>query len=549
MANAHIGRVETIDGGVTVTPLSGIESPLTQGMPVYMNDLIKTDADASVRIRLHDGSSLLIDGGQTISLDENFVDVSGTGILIAEGSIAAVTVTGITTVSSVEGKVQVVRGGIPRDLVAGDLLYPGDTLIAAADGSAILQLSDGSETVIEPGSQSRLGGSNIAQQEGEFLTSGIDDPAEIQAAILAGRDPSQDAPAPGVGETESNEGHTHIRILPSGRAVTPDSGHETHGQDLPVSFYIEELLQDQDSIPDLNVTYISGFPGTVDEAGLTNGSRSNDGSATTSGSFTIDTGNDQLATFEVQDQAGNWIDVTAGNVLVQGVNGVLTVTLNNGVYNWSYDLTTNLTTHTDTDLQDGDSDRGAADQVPGDLFPVRIIDNDGDISPPASIDIVVNDDGPQAVDDNVGTAEDTAITYNVLGNDTAGADGPATLTAASLASGQGTVTYLANGDITVTPAAGYEGPIEVNYTIVDGDGDSSSAKLTVMVDPDSVPVLNVQDGTVDEAALPGGSNDASPNEATSGGFGINTGGDGVGSLVINGVDVTGGGITVPGVYG
>ena len=263
MANAHIGRVETIEGGVTVTPLSGSESPLTQGMPVYMNDLIKTDADASVRLRLHDGSSLLIDAGQTISLDANLVDVSASGILLSEDSVTAITVTGITTVSSVDGKVQVVRDGVPRELVAGDLLYPGDTLIAAADGSATLLLSDGSETDIEPGSQSRLGGSNAAQQEGEFLASGIDDPAEIQAAILAGRDPSQDAPAPGVGETESNEGHTHIRILPSGRAVTPDSGHETHGQDLPIAFDIEELLQKENSIPVIVVD--PGNPGGAND--------------------------------------------------------------------------------------------------------------------------------------------------------------------------------------------------------------------------------------------------------------------------------------------
>ncbi|MBT8121399.1 MAG: retention module-containing protein, partial [Gammaproteobacteria bacterium] len=453
MANAHIGRVETIDGGVTVTPLSGSESPLAQGMPVYMNDLIKTDADASVRLRLHDGSSLLIGPGQTISLDANLVDISGSGILISEDSVTAITVTGLTTVSSVEGNVQVVRGGVPRELVAGDLLYPGDTLIAAADGSAMLQLSDGSETVIEPGSQSRLGGSTAAQQEGEFLTSGIDDPAEIQAAILAGRDPSQDAPAPGVGETESNEGHTHIRILPSGRAVTPDSGHETHGQDLPISFDIEELLQDQDSIPDLNVTYIAGGPGVVDEAGLSNGSSSNDGSATTTGSFTIDTGNDQLAAFEVQDKDGNWIDVTAGNVMVQGVNGALIVTLNNGVYNWSYDLTTNLTTHTDTDPLDGDSDRGAADQVPGDMFPVRVIDNDGDVSPPASIDIVVNDDGPSItstalpvdalqVDESL-LAQDAQLDVSGQFAIVAGADQPAAVNyALSVPGGSGTDSGL-----------------------------------------------------------------------------------------------------------
>ena len=50
MANAHIGRVESIEGNVTVTSPAGSEGPLTQGMPVYLNDVIRADADSHVKL-------------------------------------------------------------------------------------------------------------------------------------------------------------------------------------------------------------------------------------------------------------------------------------------------------------------------------------------------------------------------------------------------------------------------------------------------------------------------------------------------------------------
>ena len=112
---------------------------------------------------------------------------------------------------------------------------------------------------------------------------------------------------------------------------------------------------------------------------------------------------------------------------------------------------------------------------------------------------------PQAVADTAAAAEDTAVTYNVITNadgtsDLQGADAPATLTAATLATaGAGTVGFLANGDITFTPAAGFAGAAVINYTITDQDGDTSSSTLTVTVAADSVPSLvSTTNLTVDE---------------------------------------------------
>ncbi|MBS8271973.1 hypothetical protein DYI26_25220, partial [Halomonas litopenaei] len=76
---------------------------------------------------------------------------------------------------------------------------------------------------------------------------------------------------------------------------------------------------------------------------------------------------------------------------------------------------------------------------------------------PADLTIAIGDDGPSAVADTTSTAEDTAVSYNVLSNsddtsDTQGADG-ATLTAASVQGGAsvGSVSFASNGEITFTP--------------------------------------------------------------------------------------------------
>ncbi|USZ51647.1 VCBS domain-containing protein [Halomonas sp. DN3] len=148
-----------------------------------------------------------------------------------------------------------------------------------------------------------------------------------------------------------------------------------------------------------------------------------------------------------------------------------------------------------------------------DSFTLTVTDNEGDSSS-AALEINILDTEPEAVADATETAEDTAKTYNVLTNDTQGVDG-ATLTAASVRGGDsvGTVSIDPNGEITFTPAGGFEDDAVIDYTITDGDGDESSSTLTVTVAKDSTPTLPGDDGnpntasptaTVDEDGLAGG---------------------------------------------
>ncbi|WP_170234307.1 Ig-like domain-containing protein, partial [Halomonas cupida] len=183
-------------------------------------------------------------------------------------------------------------------------------------------------------------------------------------------------------------------------------------------------------------------------------------------------------------------------------------------------------------------------------------------------------------------AEDSAVTVDVLANDTRGADG-ASVTKATVSEDLGSVVVNENGTITFTPAAGVEGDVVIDYTLTDADGDTSTARLTVTVAADSTPEIVIPPGepgdpgtppepadpenpeypgdpedpsdnidlaagdslrVVDEAGLSDGSDAEATTETTSGTFDIRVGSDDLSSVVINGTPVTEGG-TVQGKYG
>ena len=195
-----------------------------------------------------------------------------------------------------------------------------------------------------------------------------------------------------------------------------------------------------------------------------------------------------------------------------------------------------------------------------------IEDSDGDVNDSATLTIDIKDDVPLANDDEtIGASDNAPIMLNVIddgpGADTLGADG-AELTAAELSdSTAGSLDFDADGTITFTPAAGFEGTAEILYTLTDNDGDTSQATWRVVVEDDEPEVeVNPEspnasgNNEVDEAGLDDGGSQAQTDlETTSGGINIDTGSDTLASLKIvdkdgTQVDVTNGG-TVQGVYG
>ena len=108
--------------------------------------------------------------------------------------------------------------------------------------------------------------------------------------------------------------------------------------------------------------------------------------------------------------------------------------------------------------------------------------NDGLATTTVSFDWAITDvnRAPVAVDDSNNTVHDTAVTIDVLANDS-DADGD-TLTVASVtAPANGTVAVNVNNTVSYTPDAGFVGSDSFSYTIDDGFGGNATATVTVDV--------------------------------------------------------------------
>jgi VCBS repeat-containing protein len=100
---------------------------------------------------------------------------------------------------------------------------------------------------------------------------------------------------------------------------------------------------------------------------------------------------------------------------------------------------------------------------------------------------------PNAADDAATTAEDTAATIGVLANDT-DPDGDALAVTAVGTPAHGTARLNADGTITYTPAANYNGLDSFTYTIGDGHGGSDTATVSLTVTPVNDPPVAGPDG-------------------------------------------------------
>jgi large repetitive protein len=122
----------------------------------------------------------------------------------------------------------------------------------------------------------------------------------------------------------------------------------------------------------------------------------------------------------------------------------------------------------------------AASQVNGGIYSVEITATDpGGLFATQSFIWRVSNPGPTATDDVAMTNEDAPVIVAVLTNDVDPDGDVRTVTAASAPNG--TVVINANGSITYTPDANFNGSDIITYTISDGQGGTSTAIVTVTV--------------------------------------------------------------------
>lgn len=252
MARILIGSVESLHGQASVRHADGSTELLHDNSLVYTDDVVLTGKDSRVSLVFWDGSRMEIGPEFTATLDQGLFNPAAYTLAAADIG-ASVTVSHIGVVTALDGEVELVRGdGTVQVLAVGDFLYTDDVIRTAPDSHAELTMLNGSTINLGPDFTARLDDELFPSQYPAFLSAGIEDAEFIRQAILAGKDPAEfgRAPAAGAETIAEDAGHSFVRLDPSGRAVTPESGYET----TPLSYGFSEmeeelLLSPQDIIP------------------------------------------------------------------------------------------------------------------------------------------------------------------------------------------------------------------------------------------------------------------------------------------------------------
>ena len=134
-----------------------------------------------------------------------------------------------------------------------------------------------------------------------------------------------------------------------------------------------------------------------------------------------------------------------------------------------------------------------------DSFTYTITSRDGSDTATVSVTVIPVNDPPVAMDDTAVTDEEVAVTIAVLANDSDVESGTPELSSVTQPA-HGTAVSNADGTVTYTPAANFNGTDSFTYTVKDGPGGlSATATVTITVTPINDPPVAANDSaTVNE---------------------------------------------------
>ncbi|HCE5136940.1 TPA: tandem-95 repeat protein [Vibrio parahaemolyticus] len=289
-----------------------------------------------------------------------------------------------------------------------------------------------------------------------------DDVLQIISAIEQGQDPSavDEEFAPAAGENGGSSLQTSATIVRDGTELLASTSFETIG--------IESLGLSQTQVLALNDLFRSNLQTSADSTDkpLATTPVTLDAIEEDGGSIIITT---QELLSNVDDEDKDTLSVE--NLIIDKGNGTL---VDNGDGTWTF-----------TPQIDDDTEAS---------FTFDIIDDeDLVVSASANLDILPINDAPNAENDVITTGEDTAVTIDVLVNDSDVEGDVLSIQSASVPSEQGSVDIV-DGKLVFTPAENFNGEATISYIVTDGDL-TDEAKVSVTVTPVNDSPVAVDDTT------------------------------------------------------
>ncbi|HFD3976337.1 TPA: tandem-95 repeat protein, partial [Vibrio parahaemolyticus] len=277
-----------------------------------------------------------------------------------------------------------------------------------------------------------------------------DDVLQIISAIEQGQDPSavDEEFAPAAGENGGSSLQTSATIVRDGTELLASTSFETIG--------IESLGLSQTQVLALNDLFRSNLQTSADSTDkpLATTPVTLDAIEEDGGSIIITT-EELLSNVDDEDKDTSSVE----NLIIDKGNGTL---VDNGDGTWTF-----------TPQIDDDTEVS---------FTFDIIDDeDLVVSGSANLDILPINDAPNAENDVITTEEDTAVTIDVLVNDSDVEGDVLSIQSASVPSEQGSVDIV-DGKLVFTPAENFNGEATITYIVTDGDL-TDEAKVTVTVTP------------------------------------------------------------------
>ena len=423
-------------------------------------------------------------------------------------------------VTSLQGKAWAKRpDGEVIALEEGDSLNAGDIIVTAEGSRVALQFDDGRPAALLVGAQQV----SLPEEQGQGDASSVDflgreDVSQLLELIAEGSTDILEAlEEPGAGGVAGigHDGFDFVRLM----RITETSGSQSYSFGDP--FIVESAGHGE----------VGGIADDMDDSDADSGDPSiefedSDGGASAGFHSAVEGSQAFLAgRFTVSAPAG-LASISVGRrdiagasdenpLVLEGEHGTLIITGFNpesGVVTYQY---------TENGLA---ANHAAGDGSVVDRFDIEVTDSAGE-TVSESLDINILDTAPEAKDDSAALGEEavTAISGNVLDNDSAGADsmtfdsftGNASASYGSfIHNDDGSWSYRVDPDNADVQALKDNQTLKetFSYTLTDADGDTSSATLTITINgsDDDVPTIEIPDGNEPDGNEPDGSDPNGP---------------------------------------